>query len=638
VPTISEALNATAVRTSAAPEDFDARVHEAQIRLLYEQLPVSIAASMVGTLLFAAIFWSDPFKQMLVAWTLVMMLNQSWRLLLYRRFRARDGFPRGEVRRYGMYWAIGSGISGMVWGAASLLFFAVSPVMQTMLIVSVFAVTSAAVLLIGSHLPSFYAFVLPALVPIVARNVAEGEPLHLLLALITAIATLGILAFGRNYNSALVQSLRNRFENEALARTLVERNHALEAARATAEVARAQAEVANRSKTQFFAAASHDLRQPLHALGLFAAALAEKVHDPDVMNVVHSINSSVSALDSLFNELLDISRIDAGVIKVNRRHFPLEPILVRLRTDFAPEADEKMLRLTIRPTALHLDSDPVIIERILRNLVSNALRYTREGGVLMAARARGETVALEVWDTGIGIPAQDQARVFEEFYQIGNPGRDRRKGLGLGLAIVKRLATLLGAALDLHSRVRRGTLFRLTVPRGDAAHVPAPSATPAPLRSEGLGGRTVLVIDDEAHIIEAMRTLLGGWGAQVVTAASFDESLVATLGLDRAPDLIIADYRLGAGPTGADAIQAVRERWGVTIPAIVVTGSTTPGHVHEAKARGFQLLAKPVAPAKLRALIAHELAAGSRHAMQASLPGTAAERTAPPAAPIADSG
>jgi signal transduction histidine kinase/ActR/RegA family two-component response regulator len=615
VPTIPEALNATAVRT-AAHEDFDARVEEAQVRLLYEQLPVSIGASLVGTLLFAAIFWGDPFKQKLVVWSAVMIANQTWRVLLYRSFRLLGGFPPGEVRRYGFYWALGSGISGCVWGAATLLFFAASPVMQTMLIVSVFAVTSAAVLLIGSHLPSFYAFVLPALVPIVARNVAEGEPLHLLLALITAIATLGIVAFGRNYNSALVQSLRNRFENEALARTLAERNQALEAARASAEVARTQAEIANRSKTQFFAAASHDLRQPLHALGLFAAALAEKVHDPDVMNVVRSINSSVDALDSLFNELLDISRIDAGVVKVNRRHFPLEPILMRLRTDFAPEADERFLRLTIRPSPLHIDSDPVLVERILRNLVSNALRYTREGGVLLVARARGDKVWLDVWDTGIGIPAEEQARVFEEFFQIHNPGRDRRKGLGLGLAIVRRLATLLGAELSLVSRVARGTRFRLALARGDPAQVPPVPAEAESMRQDGLAGRTVLVIDDEAAILDGMRTLLQGWGAQVVTAASFEESLIATRGLARAPDLVVADYRLGAGGTGADAIEAVREQWGVTVPAVVVTGSTTPDHVHEAKARGFRLLAKPIAPAKLRALIDHEMSAASRPAIQ----------------------
>jgi signal transduction histidine kinase/ActR/RegA family two-component response regulator len=613
VPTIPEALNATAVHT-AAQGDFDARVEEAQVRLLYEQLPVSIGASLVGTFLFAAIFWGDPFKQKLVVWTAVMLANQTWRVLLYRRFRRDGGFAPGEARRYGMYWAVGSGISGCVWGAATLLFFAASPVMQTMLIVSVFAVTSAAVLLIGSHLPSFYAFVLPALVPLVARNVAEGEPLHLLLALITAIATLGIVAFGRNYNSALVQSLRNRFENEALAHTLAERNQALEVARASAEIARTQAEIANRSKTQFFAAASHDLRQPLHALGLFAAALSEKVQDPDVMNVVQSINASVNALDALFNELLDISRIDAGVIKVNRRHFALEPILVRLRTDFAPEADERFLRLTIRPSRLHIDSDPVLVERILRNLVSNALRYTREGGVLLVARARRDAVWLDVWDTGIGIPAEDRGRVFEEFFQIHNPGRDRRKGLGLGLAIVKRLATLLGAELSLASRVGRGTRFRLVLPLGDAAKVAPTRIEAAAPRGEGLTGRTVLVIDDEVPILEGMRTLLGGWGAQVVTAASFEESLVATRGLERAPDLIVADYRLGAGGTGADAIEAVREQWGVNVPAVVVTGSTTPDHMQEAKSRGFRLLAKPVAPAKLRALIDHEMASSARYA------------------------
>jgi len=593
-------------------DEFDRRVEEAQVRLLYDQLPTAVAASVVGTLLFAAIMWTAASRTMLLTWAALMLANQTWRLVLYAGHRRKASLTPREVVRWGTYWAVGSGISGCLWGAATFLFFDEnSAVMQTMLIVSIFAVTSAAVLLIGAHLPSFYAFVLPALTPIIIRNVMQGEETHLLLALIAAIATLGIVAFGRNYNAALVQSLRSRFENEALARALGAQNKALEQARRTADKARSEAEVASRSKTQFFAAASHDLRQPLHALGLFAAALAEKVHDPDVTNVVRSINASVISLETLFSELLDLSRIDAGVIKVNRRHFAVKDIFDRLRLDFEPEAAERGLSLRIRATSLHADSDPLLVERILRNLVANALRYTRRGGILVAARKRGARVAIEVWDTGIGIARDEQERVFDEFYQVGNPERDRKKGLGLGLSIVKRLVALIGADLALRSEPGRGTCFRITVPRGTRRpESPIPANAPASVFG-ALNGRVIVVIEDEMEILEGMRVLLVGWGAQVIGTASVDEALSATRTLSRAPDLVIADYRLGSGLDGSQAIEALRARFATSIPAILVTGSTTPAHLDEAKAKGFHVLNKPVAPAKLRSLINFKLGSNS---------------------------
>jgi signal transduction histidine kinase len=604
---ISEMLERPSRLGRHESDEIDAQVRLQQVRLLYSQLPTSTGGTIVGALLLAAVMWDIAPSNAIAGWFACMAANQGWRYWLYLRWR-RTGIELADIDRAANYWALGSLLSGCLWGLATLLFFIPdSPVYQAFLFVLIFAVTSAAVLLIGAHLPSFYAFVLPALVPIVVRNVIEGEPAHLTLAFIVGVATIAILTFGRNYNRVLVASLRNRFENEALARKLATQNLELERAREAAERARTEAEIANRSKTQFFAAAGHDLRQPLHAMGLFAAALTEKVRDPEVLHVVNSINASVDALEGLFNELLDISKIDSGVLKANPTHFDLASMLDRLRMDFEPEAFERGLSLRIVPTTAYLFSDPVLVERILRNLVSNALRYTKAGGVLVGARRRGRELSLEVWDTGIGIPPEQQERVFEEFYQLANPERNSKKGLGLGLSIVKRLVSLLGARVDLRSIPGRGSVFKVRLPLGVRPAVDPARKKKAAVAPGDLSGRVIVVVEDEAAVLEGMRVLLEGWGAEVVAGASIRETMAEVEPLARAPDLIVADYGLRDGSVGTQAIAALRERFKSRIPAIIVSGSTTPAHVDEAKAIDAHLLLKPVMPAKLRTLIHFKL-------------------------------
>ena len=585
----------------------DAQVRLQQVRLLYSQLPTSTGSTMVGALLLAVVMWDIAPTNTIVGWFACMTANQGWRYWLYLRWR-RTGIELADIDKAANYWALGSLLSGCLWGLATLFFFMPdSPVYQAFLIVLIFAVTAAAALLIGAHLPSFYVFVFPALVPIVVRNILEGEPAHLTLAFIVGVAALAILSFGRNYNRVLVASLRNRFENEALARKLATQNVELERAKEAAENARNDAEIANRSKTQFFAAAGHDLRQPLHAMGLFAAALTEKARDPEVLQVVNSINASVDALEGLFNELLDISKIDSGMMKANPSHFELTPMLDRLRMDFEPEAFERGLRVRFMPTSLYLFSDAVLVERILRNLVSNALRYTRTGGVVMGVRRRGKEASLEVWDTGIGIPPEQQQRVFEEFYQLANAERNSKKGLGLGLSIVKRLAQLLDAQVSLRSVPGQGSVFSVRLPLGVR-----PAADSSRLRKSAsapgdLSGRVIVVVEDEAAVLEGMRVLLEGWGAEVVAGASVRETMESLEPLARPPDLIVADYRLRDGNVGTQAITAVRDRFRSRIPAIIVSGSTTPAHIDEAKEIDAHVLLKPVMPAKLRTLIHFKL-------------------------------
>jgi signal transduction histidine kinase len=583
------------------------RVHREQVRILYEQLPYSITGTVIAVVFLAAVMWDIASRNAIVGWVLCMAANQLWRAALLVRFRRRR-IDSHDVERWAHYWAAGSLISGCLWGAASFLFFVTdSPAHQAFLIVLLFGVVAAAVLLIGIHMPSFYGFVVPALVPIVLRNLIEGGAAHYVLAFVATVTTLAIVSFGRNYNRTLMESLRNRFENEALANRLVQQNLELERAKEAADTARSDAEIANRSKTQFFAAASHDLRQPLHAMGLFAAALSDRVHDPEVQQVVHSINASVDALEGLFNELLDISKIDAGVIKPALSHFALAPLLERLRMDFEPEAFERRLVLRVVPTRLFVHSDPVLLERILRNLIANALRYTWQGGVVVGARRRGREASIEVWDTGVGIEPEERQRVFEEFYQIGNPERNSRKGLGLGLSIVKRLTTLLDAPLAMSSVRGRGSVFRVRVPLGRQPEAGPAAARASRVAPGGLTDRVIVVVEDEPAVLQGMEVLLKGWGATVVACSAVPELLERIAALEDAPDLIIADYRLREGGVGTDAIKALRTRFDCAIPAIIVSGSTTPAHLDEARAMDAHLLLKPVMPAKLRSLINFKL-------------------------------
>jgi CheY-like chemotaxis protein len=331
------------------------------------------------------------------------------------------------------------------------------------------------------------------------------------------------------------------------------------------------------------------------------------VHDPEVQQVVHSVNASVDALEGLFNELLDISKIDAGVIKPALSHFALAPLLERLRMDFEPEAFERHLALRVVPTRLFVHSDPVLLERILRNLIANALRYTWQGGVVVGARRRGKAASIEVWDTGVGIEPAERERVFEEFYQVANPERSSRKGLGLGLSIVKRLAHVLDAPLGMSSVRGRGSVFRVRVPLGRQ-----PEAGPAAARASRSGpsdltDRVIVVIEDEPAVLQGMEVLLKSWGATVVACSAMPELLERIAALEGAPDLIIADYRLREGGIGTDAIEALRARFAAAIPAIIVSGSTTPAHLDEARAMDAHLLLKPVMPAKLRSLINFKL-------------------------------
>ncbi len=364
--------------------------------------------------------------------------------------------------------------------------------------------------------------------------------------------------------------------------------------------AKERAERADAAKSKFLAAASHDLRQPVQSLFFFAYALGEKLKGHSAATMVASMSESLDALRLLLDSLLDVSRLDAGVVQPNVTEFAVGPLLERLGTEYRPRAEERGLRFRVAATRAWTRSDPVLLERLLRNLVENAVRYTNSGGVLIGCRQRGDQLRLEVWDTGAGIPAERSEDVFEEFFQLGNPERDRQQGLGLGLAIVRRLARLLAHTVELRSRPGRGTVFSVGLPRVSPRAIPKP-VVEVPVKANARG--LVVVIDDDELVLVGLRSMLQTWGYEVVAALSADEAIDTLLKIGRRPCAVVADYRLREGRTGIQAIRDVFGVCGVRVPAVVLTGDTAPERISEVENSGFALLHKPVAPDRLRELL-----------------------------------
>jgi signal transduction histidine kinase/DNA-binding NarL/FixJ family response regulator len=365
-----------------------------------------------------------------------------------------------------------------------------------------------------------------------------------------------------------------------------------------------QLEEADLAKSRFLAAASHDLRQPLHALNLFITQLRTEKDEGERGRVVARVDAAVTAMNEMFNELLDISRLDAGVLVTSISAFPVDQVLKRIEMTFMAVAREKNLRLRMLSNGAWVRSDFILLERILLNLVSNAVRYTPTGGIVVGCRRRAGVLRIEVWDSGIGIPDDQQRNVFGEFYQLSSAGQDSPGGLGLGLAIVDRLCRLLDYRIELVSRPGKGSRFAISVPLAAPARL---TEHPGEAAVDRAAGKSVVVIDDDVLVLDGMRGVLKGWGCDVVTATSEDAALAALSKGERSPDIIISDYRLTDGKTGIDVIERIRRAFGAPIPAFLVSGDTSTERLREARASGYCLLHKPVLPITLRAVVSQLL-------------------------------
>jgi signal transduction histidine kinase/FixJ family two-component response regulator len=502
------------------------------------------------------------------------------------------------IGRWGRLAIIAGGLSGIVWGIGGVVLHdRTSLSHQVFMLIATTGLGFTSTYMTAPLMPAFLAYVCPSFLLSAIPFLLDGDRLHLVIGIATLLMLPLVIQFAARVSRSFLESVNVRLQNAELLQELRRQKEA--------------AEEANVAKSRFLAVASHDLRQPLHALGLFVQALQESSIASHERHIVGNIRRSVDAMEELFDALLDISRLDAGVVRPRFETFPLASVFDRLSFEYGPVAKQKGLSLRVMKTSAYICTDATLFERIVRNLLSNAVRYTDRGGVLLGCRRQDGGVRVEVWDTGRGIPSDKHREIFREFAQIDPAGSDPHKGLGLGLAIVDRLANLLDHQIQLRSVPGKGSVFSVGVPRGreqDVTANPAESTTPFDLT-----GVLILVIDSDPAALQAMETLLGKWSCDVIAAASASEMKEKLALAPRVPSLIISDYRprgvasLGAGPT-LGIIDMLRGEFNTEIPAVLLTGDTgVERSVRAQEVAGLPVLQKPLNPARLRTLIANLL-------------------------------
>jgi len=589
-------------------------------RMLVEQLRLqlgNIGSSMIPTLVVAPILvWvlaNDQNALALCLWCAVIVTLKLYLVWDARRLLAGQILPEqapGLLRRK----MVLNLVDGAAWGSLAWAVLGTTSVAGSVLVVAVLAgVAGSSMSSLAPILPVFVMFGVSEGVVMASKLWTLDDPEYKTLAVAVLLYVATLIGQARNGTRAARRAIALRFENlELIERLRVETDHA--------QAAHHAADEANLAKSKFLAAASHDLRQPIHAQGLFLEVLARTPLNVAQQAALANARATWQASAEMLDTLLDFSRLEAGVVQPQNQVFALQPLLNRIENELAPQADVKGIVYRSRETHGLVDADPALVALILRNLVSNAIRYTERGGVLVGCRMRGRKVLVEVWDTGVGIEPSAHQEIFREFHQLGNAERDRRKGLGLGLAIAQGLARALGQQLTLASVPGRGSVFRLSLP---LARVGAASARPvvteprAPLRP--FEDVRVLVIDDDETVRAGMQQLLQSWGCACDVADSIEEALDHAR--RRQPDMAIIDYRLREQRTGAGAAVTLRAEFGSDLPVLLITGDTAPERLREAVASGVPLLHKPVLPGELHRAISYLLSGRALDSSFAGLQG-----------------
>ncbi|NUY33966.1 hybrid sensor histidine kinase/response regulator [Paraburkholderia sp. JPY303] len=566
-------------------------IDEDLVRVLYAQDPIAFFSHWFSIAVLVAIYWPHvPALPLFIACFVFYALANCAGLALWicnRRYpqlvSPRDWIYLHALRGVLLY----SGPGFAVWFAFQ------SPQTDLPLLHTVLLVTLAAGVFMsnGFDLLNFSTSIPFLLLPSIVLHFGSHTFDRTILAIVLAFFFCAINVYAMSYRKLFRQVVQARVDQQYLAESLAAQKRV--------------AEEASLAKTRFFAAASHDLRQPLHAIGLLAASL----NDPAATPAQHAktaghIVYNVEALNQLFNQVLDLARLESGVTQVIRLHFRLSELFERVGSQYRPQAAAKGLALRIAPTSMVVYDDPVLLERVLSNLLSNAVRYTEQGAIWLGFRRAGRQKGgyIEVRDSGVGIAPEEHERIFEEFYQVENPQRDARQGHGLGLPTVRRLVGLLGGELLLRSAPGRGSVFRFAVQAGDASGIVA-SLNDSVAGGPASLGRRVLCIDDEPSILEGLASLLERWGCEV-RGARDEAGALAALADGFVPDAVLCDYQLAHHRTGAQALSAMRgalARDGHgNVVTLLITGDMASAELAALALQGIPVLHKPVTPARLR--------------------------------------
>ena len=554
--------------------------------------PFSWSLSTLAACIFYLQFIDAPQSRAMLFWVLAFGTVSAARVATSIWWRA------SALTRW---WRISTLFHAALWGLLSVVLLEPSPaVAESVLHTSLVAIAMGGAVRMPGLPRLADTHTALVLAPLALRDLMTGQSEQWLMALLVFLIGIYAVISRRNQTHALVEIHNQRMRNADLIAALKRENDRSEAARHAAEEATS-------ARTRFFAAANHDLRQPLHAMGLLSQSLLEQGGRADVGEVAGHLVECVDGMAQVVDDLLEITRMDAGSMEPQWSVFMLDELLRECGRPHGASARAKGLQLRTEIAPVAVRSDRAMLARVVSNLLSNAIRYTRAGTVRLRTQAVGEQLLLLVEDTGIGIATTQQVRIFEEFYQVGNPARDRRLGLGLGLATVKRLSDLLGLGITVQSTQGLGSVFSLRLPL--AATLAGAGAAIGPVADTHLPGiRRVLVVEDDADSRHALVGLLRSWGCEAVGAGGAAEG-IALLDGGFAPEALVVDLRLADGTSGIDAVRTLRCALQCdALPAVLVTGDVGSAHMRLAQASGLPVMVKPVKPAQLRAFLGQAFA------------------------------
>lgn len=591
------ASSATVGPAVASRDSLDALVLREQVASLFSTIRTATYGDSVVAMVFGLLMYWQTGNRLVFVW-MALHFYTVLRLPMVTAY-FKDAEADKNIQQWIRIYCRELLINSSVWGLAPLLFLPDSTPLTSVMILVIMGLCMAGVLAVSPLLRAAYHYIIPMVLGLTLALLLHFSLHNIFLAGCCVVFLVVVLRFAKAQHQILAESLRSRFEKAALAERLEEQ------VRAT--------ELASQEKTRFLAAASHDLRQPLHAIALLGAALENELAGHQEQANASRLMRAVNTLSHSLDVMLDVSRLDAGVVIPERQPVALRGLFQSINQNFVGAASEKDIQLRLRSSPLWVDSDPQLLRRMLSNLIDNAIKYTQRGGVLVVARKRhvhtdGKSkpeIWIDVYDSGIGIAPEQLPRVFEEFYQVGNPGRDRSLGLGIGLSIVKRLSQLLAHPVELRSTLGRGTRFRLRLPaaqpQATAGFTADPTLLPLLPHTPAQLPKRVLVLDDEADVREAMSLLLHSHGIETEVVATEAEAAAALETSAQGPHpfaLLICDFRLADGADGLQAGQALSQRF-ANVPLLLITGETSPERLQRVREAGVPVLFKPVSSERL---------------------------------------
>ena len=559
------------------------------VDLVISQAPLVAYANGVIITFIGIAIWSSSDTSTLSMWMLCGYLIVAFRVVFFSKLRSGEILPDNYFYREALA-ALGLAIVGAHWGFSIWFFLDPNNQISSHNLILVSAVLGVASGTLASAAPRpklWLAFGVSEFAIVIAKCITLD---FTALAVMSVVYIIGVYLIAKQVGKRIEASVTKDFLNGEL---LIEVRQAKELA-----------EKANIEKSQFMAATSHDLRQPLHAQGLLIEALKGQNLDTPEQQLIDKLSQSNQALTFLFDSLLEISQLDAETIKVNKSHQPLALICRQVINEFEQQAIEKNLSIVLEGKDHVVLSDPVLLIRIISNLISNAIKYTEKGRVTVKMTCNEDAINLSIKDTGIGIAKDQHKAIFNEYMQLNNNARDRRKGVGLGLALVRRMCDLLEHDITIESSPKKGSCFTLKLPKGDQQKIITVQETP---QLNSIVSCKIVLIDDETPVLDAMQTLFKQWQCHCYAFATLQEAQTQLSDSDEDIDLIISDYRLSGDITGIECINTLREIIG-PVPAILLSGDTDPELLKQVQDKGFRMLHKPLKPAILRNLISTVLA------------------------------